>query len=156
MGLENRGHTRWDCLFLSPFMPKRGHPVPTKALSTTKSRCGHGVCTLRVHPHFLPFSSSGTYLQRTLLDKGHCWKWQNEAEHMETLCRKGLNAIARMCLWCHFQQFPWEIGSVWAERVGQREVIWYTQKVNTAWLCLDLAVNFPQQGHYSYFKHKWT
>ena len=54
------------------------------------------------------------------ISKGHCWKWQNEAEHMETLGRKGLNAIACMCLWCHFQQFPWEIGSVWAERVGQR------------------------------------
>jgi len=22
-------------------------------------------------------------------------------------------------LWCHFQQCPWEIGSVWAQRVGQ-------------------------------------
>ena len=28
-------------------------------------------------------------------------------------------------LCCHFQQFPWEIGSVRAERVGQGEVGWY-------------------------------
>ena len=27
-------------------------------------------------------------------------------------------------LWCHFQQCPWEIGSVWAERVGQGDVGW--------------------------------
>jgi len=30
----------------------------------------------------------------------------------------------------------WEIGSAWAERVGQGEVGWYTQGVKTAWPCM--------------------
>jgi len=40
-----------------------------------------------------------------------------------------LNAIVYVYvsnnLWCHFQKYPWEIGSVWAERVGQGDVGWY-------------------------------
>jgi len=26
---------------------------------------------------------------------------------------------------CNFQQCPWEIGWVWAERVGQGKLVWY-------------------------------
>jgi len=43
-------------------------------------------------------------------------------------CHTALNAIGYIVsnnLWCHFQQFPWGIGSVGAERVGQGEVGWY-------------------------------
>ena len=35
---------------------------------------------------------------------------------------------------CHFQQCPWEIGSVGI----------YMRRVKTAWLCLGLAVKIPQ------------
>jgi len=42
-------------------------------------------------------------------------------------------------LWCHFQQCPWEVGSVWPERVGQGEMDWYT-----AWLFLGWALRIPQ------------
>ena len=124
-------------LFLSPFMPKGGHPVPTKALST-ESRCGHAVCTLRVHTPTSPCPPLSAHAEP--ISKGHCWKWQNQAESLMTPYgvigkERVLNAIACMCLWYHFQQSPWEIGSVRAERTGQREVGWYTQKVKTAWLC---------------------
>ena len=50
-----------------------------------------------------------------------------------------LNAIACMC-----------IGSVWAERGGG----WYTQRVITVWLCLDMALNL-KSSIFSYFC-KWT
>ena len=36
--------------------------------------------------------------------------------------------------WCHFQQFPWEIGSECAERVGQVEVGW-TKGENSIAVC---------------------
>jgi len=42
-------------------------------------------------------------------------------------------------LWCHFYQCPWEIGSVWAEIVGQ--VGTYIKRVKKVlWLCVGLAV----------------
>jgi len=47
-------------------------------------------------------------------------------------------------LWCHFQQCPWGIGSVWAERVGQREVGWYIHRLKTTWLFMGLAIKIPQ------------
>jgi len=37
-------------------------------------------------------------------------------------------------------QFPWEIGSACAERVG--EVSGFTQKVNTMWLCYRKALGW--------------
>jgi len=139
MGLEKQRPYKMRLLVSKSIYAKKGPPGANQGIIYHQVQmwpwCLHPSGT----PTFPPLSP-----QAEPISKGHCWKWQNEAEHMETLGRKGLNAIARMCLWCHFQQFPWEIGSVWAERVGQREVIWYTQKVNTAWLCLDLAVNFPQ------------
>ena len=56
-----------------------------------------------------------------------------------------LIAIVYIVYVCHFQQFPWEIGSVWAERVGQGEVGWYIQPKgeNNMAVC-GLAVKVPQ------------
>ena len=36
-----------------------------------------------------------------------------------------------------------DIGSVLAERAGQGEVGWFTDRVQTAWLCLGLALERP-------------
>ena len=46
-------------------------------------------------------------------------------------------------LHCHFQQCPWDLGSAWAERAGQREVGGCTRRVQTAWLCLGSLVQKP-------------
>jgi len=47
----------------------------------------------------------------------------------------------------HFQQYPWETGSTWAESAGQGEVGWYTQRVKTTWPCLGLAPShWPYTG----------
>ena len=45
---------------------------------------------------------------------------------------------------CHCRQCPLEIGSAWAERVGQGEVGGFTstQSVKTVWLLLDLSLPF--------------
>jgi len=56
-------------------------------------------------------------------------------------------ALTIACMWCHFQQCPWEIGSVWAERVRQGEVGWCTH--TKAWLCLGLAAKNVQ----TFFRH---
>jgi len=34
-------------------------------------------------------------------------------------------------LWGYFQQYPWEVSSARADREGQGEVSWYTQRVKT-------------------------
>ena len=41
---------------------------------------------------------------------------------------------------CHFWQCPWDLGSVWAERVGHGEVGGCTQRVQTALPCLGSSL----------------
>ena len=45
---------------------------------------------------------------------------------------------------CHFQQSPWKIGSAWAERVGEGEVDWYTQRAKTVLPCLGWLLGSMQ------------
>jgi len=46
-------------------------------------------------------------------------------------------------LWYHFWQCPLELGSVWAEMVGQGEVGGCTQRVQASWSCLGSALERP-------------
>ena len=80
----NGGPTRWDCFFLSPFMPKTtemGHLVPTKAF----------YCRTQMQPCCLHPLGAPTHLPCPTLSanaepisKGHCQKWHNEAESIMT------------------------------------------------------------------------
>jgi len=47
-------------------------------------------------------------------------------------------ALTIACMWCHFQQCPLEIGSVWAERVGQGEVGWCMHQPTSPWITILL------------------
>ena len=46
-------------------------------------------------------------------------------------------------LWCHFWQYPWDLGSAPVERVGQGEVGGFQHSAQVAWLPLGLAVESP-------------
>ena len=76
----NGGLTRWDCSFLTPSMPKRTEmalPVPT--------RCGHAVCTFRIHPPTSPYPALSAEAEH--ISKRHCQKWHREAESLMTYTR---------------------------------------------------------------------
>ena len=110
----------------------------------SKEKCHHSACPI-------PFN-------KIVFTK----TWYVSARHSSSSklqCLHNLSCIYSMYvsnnLWYHFQQCPWEIGSVWAERVGQGKVAsfpglgeslgmrlrgrWvgiYTQRVKTAWVWL--------------------
>ena len=87
LNTENGGPTRWDCLFLTPVVPKRTEmalPVPT----IYEPSYGHAVCTLQVHPPTSPYPALSA--EGEPISKGHCWKWHYEAESlMMYICGMG-------------------------------------------------------------------
>ena len=92
----------------------------------------------------------------------------NSGYHDENLLGLGTNVDSHTCMWqfnlvlfnpflpnnCiwHPETFsfimslpssPWDLGSAWAERAGQRKVGGCTQRVQTAWPCQSLLVERP-------------
>jgi len=56
-------------------------PVPTKSLlRTDEPRCGHPVCTLRVHPPTSPCPALSAGAEPK--SQGHGRKWHHEAESL--------------------------------------------------------------------------
>ena len=62
--------------------------------------------------------------------------------------------------WWHFRQCPWDLGSAWAESVGQGEVGGCTWRVQTAWLTLSLGsaleTSWLALGGPLLFSYAWT
>jgi len=62
-------------------------------------------------------------------------------------------------LWCCFRQYPCDLGSVPAERVGQCEMGRFQHWAQVIWQLLGLAVETPWlalDGHFSSALHKWA
>ena len=75
-----------------------------------------------------------------------CWNLSSIALQKHKCYFNSLGPIADISVmrlsasWCHFGQCPWDLGSAWAENVGQREVGGCTRRVQTAWPCLGSSL----------------
>ena len=79
----NGGPSRWDCLFLTPFVPKRTEmalPSANQVIPRDKPRHGHAVCTLQLHPPTSPYPT--LIAEAEPISKGR--KWHHEAESLMT------------------------------------------------------------------------
>jgi len=72
---------------------RNGPPSANQVASKDEPRCGHAVCTLRVHPPTSPCPALSAHAEPK--PQGHCRKWHHEAESLMTLIGamgpKGLN-----------------------------------------------------------------
>ena len=63
-------------------MDRNGTPSANQVTSKDEPRCGHAVCTLRVHPPTSPCPSLSAHAETK--SQGHCRKWHHEAESLMT------------------------------------------------------------------------
>ena len=82
LNIGNGSTTRWDRLFLTPFMPKWTEvalPVPSRSFQQTSPDTAM---------LFAPFRPTSPYPALTAeaepISKRHCWKWHHEAESLMT------------------------------------------------------------------------
>ena len=85
--------------------------------------------TLTLHPASRNGHSTGS--------SSHLLRWL----FMVQIC-----VVSPSASWCHILQCPWEIGSMWAERVGQGNVGGCSRMVQTAWPCRGLVVKSAWLG----------
>ena len=78
---------------------RNGPPSANQVASKDEPRCGHAVCTLRVHPPTSPCPALSAHTEPK--SQGHCRKWHHEAESLmkdiSAICPKEL-IVHRNCL----------------------------------------------------------